>query len=267
MPAHLGAHRTAVLELRPESVVRGRVLWADGSPWAGERVEYLSDLPDGPTHLYLQTTGDGAFAFITGHGDRGKVGITGTIAYSCQEPYQPAAAGRVVEIRTGLAPLRFRLLDDGGLPVEQFRVSGACQLTRESREHHPGGVSLQVRQGLERTPLLELMVDRRLRTVLVPASWFTEPAKVHDVRTADFLPVGSLRVHVTGPAPPVMIDVKGLGPLTGINRGYRAPAQGPWRVVDLPAGDYEYSARRKLDDEQKGLISIAAGHEAELRLH
>jgi hypothetical protein len=273
LPAELGLYRTARLALRPESVVRGRLLWADGTP----STDILATYQPADQVPYLQqfVGPDGTFVFVVGENGRGTVTMDGWFAQMIngQQERVAAAAGDEVELRTSLVPVRFRLLDDGGQPIERFAVMGLWGPRGLPTERHPGGLAFTLRQCLERGPWLEFALNGRHRVFPVPTLWFDGATTVRDVHTSDFLPVGALRIDAdqagrnAASKPRFVLDLHGTGLLADYRRSSIEPRDLPWRIDDLPAGAYDFEVVRgpKLN-ATKGTVAIAPGQEAELRL-
>lgn len=265
----------AQLSLRPETSVRGRLLWADGSPRRNDVVQFAAAF-GGPKSLVC-TGSDGGFCFAVGIA-AGRVGLP-------TEPGQRVVPGEIVELRTQSRALHFRLLDGRG-PVRSFDVDtgGLVECRQERRRQvvlqQPSGAAadgtaaLALEQVQRRPWLLFDLGDGEAHSFAVPPAWFSSPDEVHDLHTAQFTATGSLRVLDTAGAEAAALPrglLLVLSPAAG-DGGFTwrvdAPPRLPWSIDGIAAGQYDYEVRLASGQGNRGSgrLEIRSGEVTGLRL-
>ena len=142
LPFAGGAPRLGRLSLRRADVVTGRLLYADDSPGVGLVVRYVGGQKR-PLWVHLDTRADeaGAFCFVL---DAGGSGTVSALQFE-QQDRRPGVSMRVVggqdiTLRLETVPLRLRLVDESGRPVEDFCFHGP-RIQRDEGPHPDGVVA------------------------------------------------------------------------------------------------------------------------------
>lgn len=243
----VGGRAHAALSLTRADVVLGRLVWADGTPSAGESLTCEVDAEVGAL-WQCTTAADGSFCFVLGAGGRGRVGLPGLaqLRAAGADPPVPVVAGQSVTLSRSAAPVRFRLLDARGAPLAGWRAASGTTMAAPAAREPGDGVQLLPDDVLRETPWLDFALADGARGLFrVPADWLaSRGATAHDVRVADFEPTGTVLIERDGdgeawPAG-LQITLHAEGALRGWSYTRSAPASGPWTIDHVPLGDYRY---------------------------
>ena len=243
---YLGGNRhLARLDLLPETVARGRVLWPDGGPAVGQLLEWWPE-----TDVHDQTVRCGAggeFCLVVGRGGRGRIEVDRMAQALGLDPEGRAVeAGDVVELLRS-PRVRFRLLGVDGRPRSDFELeTGKPTGVGEAVVH--GGCGFALVGVLERFPWVRIHSGGEVFTFLVPPAWLVATQHVHDLRLAEALPNGAVVVERgRAPlAPGSRLHLTGCGPMAGLVIVSNAPIDGPWRIDRVPVGTYEVALESRV---------------------
>lgn len=263
---YLGGNRhLARLELLPETVVRGRVLWPDGGPAIGQLLEWWPE-----TGIHNQTVRCGAggeFCFVVGRSGRGRIEVDRMAEVLGLAPEgRSVEAGEVVELLRG-SRVRFRVLGFDGRPRADFELETG-KPTREGEATVHGECAFALVGVLERFPWLRIHTAGENFTFLVPPAWLVATQDVHDLRLAEALPNGVVVVERgRAPlAPGSQLHLTGCGPIAGLTIVSSAPIGGSWRIERVPVGTYEVALESPAHKRLEALVTVPLAGTAKVML-
>jgi hypothetical protein len=263
---YLGGNRHfARLELLPETVVRGRVLWPDGEPAVGQLLEWWPE--NGVPCQAVRCGAGGEFCLVVGRGGRGRVEVDGMA-----EVFGLAPEGRAVEagdvVQLLRSPrVRFRVLGVDGRPRLDFKVeTGKGSRAGDDVVH--GECGFELVGVLERFPWVRIYTGGEIFTFLVPPACLVATQEVHDLRLAEALPNGAVVVERGREplAPASQLHLTGCGPIAGLRIVSGAPTGGTWRIDRVPVGTYEVALESRGRKPLGSLLTVPLAGTAKVLL-
>lgn len=250
---YLGGNRHhARLDLLPETVVRGRVLWPDGGRAVGQLLEWSPE--NGVPCQTVRCGAGGEFCLVVGRGGRGRVEVDRMAdAFGLAPESLAVEAGDVVQLLRS-PRVRFRVLGVDGRPRSDFTVeTGKGSRVGEEVVHGECGFALV--GVLERFPWVRIYTGGEIFTFLVPPAWLVATQDVHDLRLAEALPNGAVVVEPGHEplGPGSRLHLTGCGPIAGLTIVSDASTGGTWRIDRVPVGTYEVALESR---ERKALGSL-----------